>query len=123
VGRCQPFSRHRAAGDAPDEWNLARSYERAAAEWGWDARHIRTRLSGEQLIAYLDAAGERLDAAFQAQVEAVRVGTIVAFDKSSADKWARQTRRKGRGLEGAALEQAIMSLARVHPDIVEVVGR
>jgi len=48
----------------------------------------------------------------------------VAFDKQSADKWARQTRSgKGKGLEGAALEQAIMSLARVHPDIVEVVGR
>lgn len=50
---------------------------------------------------------------------------MTAFDKDAARRWQRISKPAGAGggLAGDALEKAIMSIAMVHPDIVEVTGR
>jgi hypothetical protein len=79
-------------------------------------------------VAYLDAAQERVerdqDARMDAQVEAVRIGYLAARDKRIHQKWVNRRRRhdQQRGLTGQALEHAIMSLARQHPEYVSFEG-
>lgn len=86
-------------------------------------------MTSAQLVAYLDAAQDRLavdaDARFTEAVEAVRIGTIIAQDRKAYGRW--RTRRRhpaaiaasdGGGLSGKALESAVMGLARQHPEYV-----
>ena len=122
----EPFSRHPRRGDrAGDGWDLARAADFAAATYGW-GRDELDRLTDEQLVAYFDAAQERLDIAFRVEferlVEAVRVGTIFAHDARQYTRWrsrgeARPARRE-RSLTGAALEAAVMRVAAIFPQNV-----
>jgi hypothetical protein len=83
-------------------------------------------LTDEQLVALFDAAYERRSARvqsdFDAMVEAVRVGTIIAHDAKAARKW--QTRKRSavrsRGLTGMDLERAVAHLAISNPEYVVV---
>ena len=138
VGRRKPFTRHRpvraaagqpAEGNRSDQWSLARAYEFAAATWGWSAKEVRSTLSYEQLVAYFDAAHERLDDAFNASVEAVRIGTITASDRRAAQHWAASMSRSRNpqpgatsGLTGASLERAVGLIARSRPNLVALPG-
>jgi hypothetical protein len=86
---------------------------------------VDERLTDEQLVAYLDAAQDRMEhrarSEFDALVEAVRVGTIFAHDAKQYRKWQSRSARNGRrGLTGHALEQAIHALAGAHPEYVVV---
>jgi hypothetical protein len=62
--------------------------------------------------------------AFDEQVDAVRIGTIIAFDKKAGDRWRRMRQRAqgtaGQALTGADLERTILGLAVSHPDLVLV---
>jgi len=51
------------------------------------------------------------------RVETVRVGTIFAHDGKQYGKWKtrQRTTRGQRGLTGAALEAAVMRIARQYP--------
>lgn len=71
------------------------------------------------LDAGIDRIEERVVADFDAMVEAVRTGYVIARDRKAANRW-RGRRRPGRktALTGAALESAIMSLAATHPEYV-----
>ncbi len=51
-------------------------------------------------------------------VEAVRAGTIFAHDGKQHAKWIRARKPKGRSLSGAALETAVMNIARLFPENV-----
>lgn len=125
----EPFSRKGARGDdgrSPDE-RLIGAYEFAAAEYGWSPAFLEEGLSDEQLVAYLDAASDRIGqhrkADFEASVEAVRVGTIFAHDQKAAARWRRSLARQDGhqvGLTGAALEGAVATLARSNPEYVVV---
>lgn len=119
----EPFSRQ-GAGDSSDgrslDERLIGAYEFAAAEYGWAPQKVEEELSDEQLVAYLDAATDRLtrtyERDFEANVEAVRAGTIFAHDKKAARKWARRRIAKtSRGLTGMALEQAVRGIAEMFP--------
>lgn len=77
------------------------------------------------MVAYLDAAQDRQSdrsaADFDSMVEAVRVGYIFARDQKQYNRWrGSRKRRRQRGLTGAALESAVMGLARTHPEYVVV---
>lgn len=83
-------------------------------------------MSDAQLVAYLDAAQDRLASEAESRmdeaVEAVRIGYLAATQKGVYSKWTNR-RRRGRqqvGLTGAALEAAIMGLARTNPEYVVV---
>jgi hypothetical protein len=73
--------------DEPDEWAISGVYDFIAREFGWGRDYVDNVLSDEQLVAYLDAATERLESQQEAEwataVESVRVGTIFAHDGSS----------------------------------------
>ena len=121
----EPFSRHPRQRDAGggDGWDLARAAEFVADAFGWGPDYIDGVLTDEQLVAYLDAAQERIDdrrsGEFDALVEAVRVGTIFAHDAKQYGRWRSRSRnRRKPGLTGQALEQAIRSLAGAHPEYV-----
>lgn len=87
------------------------------------------------MLAYLDAALERLDEgsrrSFHDAVEAVRLGTITAHDQHALARWRSMAARAsslaasaagqgGRGLTGAALERALQGMLLTNPDIVAV---
>jgi hypothetical protein len=105
-----------------------------AREYGWSAEHLDTRITDEQLFAYIDAYNERLEdetqAVFESAVEAARAGAI--FARRENDKQYQSWRRKMRrsraepdqqiGLAGQALETAIMGFAAQHPEYVVVGG-
>jgi hypothetical protein len=101
-----------------------------AREYGWTAEYLDTRVTDEQVFAYVDAYNDRLEdetqAAFEAAVEAARAGAI--FAKRENDRQYQSWRRKRRsrhdkiGLTGQALETAIMGLAAQHPEYV-VIGK
>lgn len=103
-----------------------------AREYGWTAEYLDTRLTDEQLFAYIDAYHDRMQdetqAAFESAVEAARAGSI--FAKRENDRqyqsWRRKRRRaepeKQIGLTGQALETAIMGFAAQHPEYVVVGG-
>lgn len=119
----QPFRRHRVRGAPvrePDD-ALAGAYEFAAATYGWTARRVRTELTDELLLLYLEEASERITDAHESEVEAIRAGTILAYDAKAYRRWRSAVdRRHDRrtGLTGAALEAAVMSLAGAHPEYV-----
>lgn len=98
--------------------------EFVASAYGWGPDYVDGQLTDEQLVAYLDAAQDRLrDRArteFDAMVEAVRAGSIFAQDGKQYRRWASRSSsgRPSRGLSGMALERAIVGLARVHPEYV-----
>ena len=86
-------------------------------------------MTDEQLVAYVDAAEDRITdmatAEFDAMVSATRAGTIFAHDQRAWTRWqsrrqARQATRGGtvRGLTGAALERAVRGLASRNPEYV-----
>ena len=100
---------------------VAGAYEFIAAEYGWTPRYIETELTDELLLDYLDAAQERIEDRFETQVEAVRVGTVIAGNAKAMQRWSTRTRRHGkqqRGLTGAALESAVMNVAAIFPENV-----
>lgn len=59
---------------------------------------------------------------FTEQVEAVRIGMVVAQDRKAFQRWrtsmARIAPQARPSLSGAALEAAVMSLSRSHPEYV-----
>jgi hypothetical protein len=130
VGCAQPFSRRaRRERDEPDEWAISGVYDFIAREFGWGRDYVDGVLSDEQLVAYLDAATERIESQQEAEwataVESVRVGTIFAHDGKQYSRWRTRTtnRSKGsRGLTGAALERAVMRIADMFPGQVQVGG-
>lgn len=73
-------------------------------------------------MAYLDAAADRLDQRFKAEVEIVRAGTLFAHDGKAYGRWHRSTDRTSSALSAEGLEVAVMSLARSNPEYV-VVGK
>lgn len=81
-------------------------------------------MTDEQLVALFDAAldrrKERVQADFDAQVEAVRVGTIIAHDAKAARKWQSRKRTdvRSRGLTGMDLERVVANLAIGHPEYI-----
>jgi hypothetical protein len=129
VGCAPPFSRRardERAGE-PDEWAVSGVYDFIAREFGWGRDYVDDVLSDEQLVAYLDAAQERLEAEqrtqFDSWVEAIRAGTIFAHDDKQYGRWRtrpRKNARQQRGLTGAALEQAVMRIASIFPE--QVIG-
>lgn len=136
MGCAPPFGRRArrrrgaaAAGDAePDEWSLARAAEAIAKSYGWGPPELE-RLTDEQLVLYLDAAQDRIDAdvrnEFESWVEAVRIGTFFGSGTKEGvrqyARWktrARNARPGRKGLTGAALESAVMRIAEQFPDQV-----
>jgi hypothetical protein len=63
VGCAPPFSRRARdeRADEPDEWAVSGVYDFIAREFGWGRDYVDDVLSDEQLVAYLDAAQERLE--------------------------------------------------------------
>lgn len=126
MGCAPPFSRRaRPERAEPDEWALSSVYEFFAREYGWGADYVDSVLTDAQIVAYLDAAEDRIEAQqrskFEGWVEAVRVGYIFARDGKQYTRWRSSTRSKGqRGLTGHALEQAVMRIASMFPSNVEV---
>lgn len=92
-----------------------------AAEYGWTARAVE-QLTDELLVLYLDSAadriGSRAQAEFDTSVEAVRVGTIFAHDGKQHARWMRSRTPKRPALSEAALEAAIVNIARMFPENV-----
>ena len=122
VGRREPFTRHqpvRAAtgqpANASDKWALARAYEFVAATYTWSAKEVRATLSYEQLIAYLDAAQERLVDAFSASVDSVRIGTIIAQDRHAAQRYDSMKARRLPRPDDRDLESQILGIAHLFP--------
>jgi hypothetical protein len=104
---------------------LSGVYDFIAESYGWGRDYVDNVLTDEQLVAYLDAAQERIEvrgrSEFEGWVEAVRVGYIFARDGKQYDRWRTSSRsRVKRGLTGAALEQAVMRIASMFPDNVQV---
>ena len=130
MGCTPPFSRRpRRERGEPDEWGLSGVYDFIAESYGWGRDYVDNVLTDEQLIAYLDAAQERLEVRqrndFEGWVEAVRIGYIFARDGKQYTRWRTSSRSRSkhqRGLTGAALEQAVMRIASMFPANVEVAG-
>jgi hypothetical protein len=129
VGCAPPFSRRaRPERAEPDEWALSGVYEFFAREYGWGRDYVDTVLTDAQIVAYLDAAEERIEtqhrSEFEGWVEAVRIGYIFARDGKQHARWRSSTRTRGRqrGLTGAALEQAVMRIAAMFPSNVQIGG-
>lgn len=51
-------------------------------------------------------------------VQAVRVGTIFARDQKAYNRWRSKPSRRTASLSGAALERAVMDVARMFPQNV-----
>lgn len=121
-----PFSRHAGRGvdRAADGWDYSRAVESVAHAYGWGPDYVDAVLTDEQLIAYLDAHQERIQARAQADfdgwVEAVRVGTIFAHDNKQYGRWRAKARpsQRSRGLTGEALEAAVGRIAQMFPQNV-----
>jgi hypothetical protein len=97
-----------------------------ASTYGWTVARIRAELTDEQLVlVYLEPAQRRLErsaqAAFDNDIEAIRLGTIFAHDRKAFSRWHSRRNAKTRrpSLSGAALEQAVMRIAQVFPDNVQ----
>jgi hypothetical protein len=79
------------------------------------------------LVLYLDTAQDRVnedaDRAFTEAVEAVRMGTGFARDTRAYHRWANRPKRNRhvKSLSPAALESAVMNIAKMFPDNVIVV--
>ena len=130
----QPFSRHHARGGVDGQLagdhrtraeRLFAAYGLLAAEYQWSVRQIRSTLTDELLVLYLDDAidrrSDRMEADFESTVEAVRVGYLTARDNKLYQKWSRRrsTPKRGTGLTGQALEQAVMRIASMFPENVQ----
>lgn len=64
---------------------------------------------------------QRIEADFDAAVAAVRLGTVIAHDRKAATRWDRSVAKRHKtslGAAGAALENAVASLAATHPEYV-----
>lgn len=121
-----PFTRHRDVGKSTDEWGLTRAADYLAHAYGWKPVDLEAGVTDEQLIAYLDSAQDRITAdaerSFDDAVEAVRIGTVAAHQKDFYRKWRNRPKRvKQQSLSDAALESAIMNIAKMFPDNVQVV--
>jgi hypothetical protein len=127
VASREPFSRHRGQSRRADEWDFARAAEFVAHEYGWGPDYLAERITDEQLVAYFDAANERIEehsrSEFVQLVEAARIGNVAAGSKQGATGWQRlraRLTREREGLTGMALETAIRSLAMTNPEYVVV---
>lgn len=71
-------------------------------------------------MALMDSAADRLDLRFTERVEAVRIGTVAAHDRSAARKWRsmKQRSQPAPQLGDAELEAAIRHIATQFPDNV-----
>lgn len=85
-------------------------------------------MTDELLLHYVWAASERLTERDATLVEMIRLGTAFAWNGEAYSSWRSAlpqtpsaSARTGRGLTGADLEQAVMSIALVAPNIVQVV--
>src|SRR6185295_1507478 len=82
VASRKPFSRHASRdGESTDDGHdTARASEFFAYAYGWTPEYLESVLSEEQLVAYADAAQDRisdtLQAEFDRMIEAVRAGYI-----------------------------------------------
>jgi hypothetical protein len=80
------------------------------------------------LLAYLEAGEERISGEHRRAVDAVRLGTIFAYDRRQWQRWLAAWRIRpgaiagstGRGLVGSELEEVIGAMAVTNPDIVRV---
>ena len=123
----EPFSRHRRGDDERPEPDAgARAAEFAASAYGWQPGYLEHEVTDEQLVLYFDAASDRLErdahTDFERIVEAVRIGTIFAYDNRQHSRWRSRnkanTARRSHSLSGAALEAAVMQVAQLFPDNV-----
>lgn len=86
---------------------------------------MERELTDELLVMYFDQAADRLaeqaQSRFDADVEAVRTGTIFAHDNKQYRRWRRVSRsaRTQAALVGESLERHIASLAFGRPDLVK----
>jgi hypothetical protein len=105
---------------------VAKSLELISSQaYGWGPTTIREELSDEQLVAYFDAAAERLraerEAEFDSRVEAARLGTIFAHDAKTYQRWHRRnaaTEGRRRPADDQVIEHQIMQLASMFPGAV-----
>jgi hypothetical protein len=113
--------------DRTDNERVEDAFEFCASEYGWTARTVETQLTDEQLELYARASSRRqrdvVEVRHHAAVEAVRLGTVFAYDADAARRWHRDVgsargRSRGRGLTGQALENAILGMAQRRPDLV-----
>lgn len=79
-------------------------------------------LTDEQVGLYIAQGGERSRREFTEHVEAVRIGMVTAQDRRAAQRWraslARLAPQSRPALSPAALEAAVMSFARRHPEYI-----
>jgi hypothetical protein len=68
----------------------------------------------------VDRTRDRVRAEFDRAIEAVRAGTVFAHNIAEARKWRRKRDRKIKPLSEVALLGAIMNIARIFPDNVEI---
>jgi hypothetical protein len=127
VASREPFSRQKPRADLEpgDGSGLVAAFEWAAQAYGWGPTTIREELSDEQLVAYFDAAAERLraerEAEFDSRVEAARLGTIFAHDAKTYQRWHRRnaaTEGRRRPADDQVIEHQIMQLASMFPGAV-----
>lgn len=93
-----------------------------AAEYGWTVRRIRSELTDELLLLYVDALVDRVEQdhedRFDALVNATRLGVVFAHEPKHFATWNRRRKRqRGQavGLTGAALEAAVSSWQMTMP--------
>lgn len=69
---------------------------------------------------YFDEANDRIDHEYRERIEQVRAGYILARDAKAYAKWSRSAPKASKpGLVGAALEAAVMGIARLFPENVQ----
>jgi hypothetical protein len=116
VASREPFSRHRAPepGERDPDIALLAAYEFAASAYGWSPSQVRDGLTDELFVGYLDAATDRIRREFVERVDAARIAR--APDKAYR-RWRQKADRHApkKSLSGAALESAVMNVARMFP--------
>ena len=119
------------SGSGHDEYGYTQGFERFAADYGWSPDYIVNHLTDEQFYLYLEKGSLRRNQEAWAEQErivyGVNWGTALAHDQKgrARRKWqslARKMsgRKESAGLSGAALEQAVMSLALADPSLVKI---
>lgn len=119
------------SGARDDEYGYTEGFERFAADYGWSPDYIVTHLTDEQFYLYLEKGSRRRYQEAWAEQErivyGVNWGTALAHDQKgrARRKWqslarSMSGRKESAGLSGAALEQAVMSLAMVDPSLVKI---
>lgn len=97
-----------------------------ASAYGWPLATVRELTDEQFVLVYLDAAAERVSrnarSEFEAAVEAVRMGTVFAYDAKAYNRWTSRRRSavKRPPLTPEQLEVAIAGIARDFPGQVVV---